>query len=210
MVVSDYNKRINKLFIEWQEHQKKDSGYDSMKSKIARDSFTTDGAISPEDYFSANKRILVVSKESHIKEGEKFTGEFWLKDVYNDVVPARKFARRIAMSVKAVIENDFDNVDNDYKNLKYVAFMNLNKRGGHSTCNPDILATYVSEYHEEIKKEIEILNPEIIICAGKGVKEQLENIGVKDYKIVETYHPSYFVKSDKDHLEKLRRELHDK
>ena len=52
--------------------------------------------------------------------------------------------------------------------VKQVAFMNLNKRGGSQKVNKKVLNDYVEEYKNEIKEEIEILQPDYIIwCAGE-------------------------------------------
>ena len=52
--------------------------------------------------------------------------------------------------------------------VKQVAFMNLNKRGGSQKVNEKVLNDYVEEYKNEIKEEIEILQPDYIIwCAGE-------------------------------------------
>ena len=46
--------------------------------------------------------------------------------------------------------------------------MNLNKRGGSQKVNEKVLNDYVEEYKNEIKEEIEILQPDYIIwCAGE-------------------------------------------
>ena len=41
--------------------------------------------------------------------------------------------------------------------------MNLNKRGGSQKINRKIFENYVNEYKEEIKEEIQILQPDYII-----------------------------------------------
>ena len=46
--------------------------------------------------------------------------------------------------------------------------MNLNKRGGSQKVNEKVLNDYEEEYKNEIKEEIEILQPDYIIwCAGE-------------------------------------------
>lgn len=42
--------------------------------------------------------------------------------------------------------------------------MNINKKDGGSAADMKILSQYAEIYIDEIKKEIEILNPDYIIC----------------------------------------------
>lgn len=44
--------------------------------------------------------------------------------------------------------------------------MNINKRGGSSSTDFKELNKYAEKYKEFIKREIEIINPDYIICCG--------------------------------------------
>ena len=46
--------------------------------------------------------------------------------------------------------------------------MNINKRGGFSYTNMAILNIYAMQFSDNIVSEIEIINPELIICCGIG------------------------------------------
>ena len=50
--------------------------------------------------------------------------------------------------------------------------MNLNKRGGSQKINRKIFENYVNEYKEEIKEEIQILQPDYIIWCAKEIKQK--------------------------------------
>ena len=70
--------------------------------------------------------------------------------------------------------------------------MNINKRGGFAECNKQTLYNYYNKYKENILKEIEIINPSVIVfCAGnKAIYDDLkENVNCK--YIIDMYHPSY-------------------
>lgn len=70
--------------------------------------------------------------------------------------------------------------------------MNINKRGGFAECNKQTLYNYYNKYKENILKEIEIINPSVIVfCAGnKTIYDDLkENVNCK--YIIDMYHPSY-------------------
>lgn len=47
-----------------------------------------------------------------------------------------------------------------------LAYMNLNKRGGFGACNMARVGHYVKLYKAYIKKEIELIKPDLIICGG--------------------------------------------
>ncbi len=209
MTAKKYEAEISSLFEKWINEQKAEPGYDNANVDIG--SFTFDGAVSPEDYYSSKERIVFISKESNLGQGKKFQNEFWLKNVYEKKAKYNEtqFSKRLSMAANAICNNDFINPNKSHDVLKYVAFMNLNKRGGHSRCNCEILKNYVSTYKEWISEEIKILNPTVIVCAGRWLKWYLEEIIPldKNYKIVEIYHPSYYIKSDIDHLKKIEDEL---
>ena len=79
--------------------------------------------------------------------------------------------------------------------LKSCAYMNINKRGGQSSCNMTRLRDYSIAYKYYIQEEIRLLNPKNIIVLGNLPKETLSIIatnGIKTY----TYpkHPSVYSK----------------
>lgn len=213
MTEHEYNEKINELFTEWKAEQKSEKEY--KVSNVDIGSFTFDGAISPEDYFSAKDRILFVSKESD--EGGKNknyyinqnTDKFWLKNVYLQKERTTKFSSGISMLANALISNDFKTPNKSHDVLKYISFINLNKRGGYSSCDWKVLKKYVETYRRRISYEIKLLNPTLIVCAGKWLKWYLEEVvELKGkYKIIEVYHPSYFIKSNNEHLKKLEEEI---
>lgn len=63
-----------------------------------------------------------------------------------------------------------------------------------------ILTNYALQYSNNILNEIEIINPKLIVCCGKGIKNIIKmiyenNNRVLNRDIVEVYHPSYhFIK----------------
>ena len=64
---------------------------------------------------------------------------------------------------------------------------------------------YTNKYAGFIKREIDMIKPDIIICCGSGLRHLLGEIGICSprYTVIEVYHPSYRI-SDKRHLEKLK------
>lgn len=122
------------------------------------------------------------------------------------------------MFANAIYSLDFESVNKCHDILNKVAFMNLNKRGGLSGSKPKtipghthkskpktIYTQYTLKYASFIKREIDMIKPDIIICCGSGLRDLLGEIGICSprYTIIEVYHPSYRI-SDKRHLEKLK------
>ena len=101
------------------------------------------------------------------------------------------FARRIKM-----MQKEF--VDLLGKSEEDISFMNINKRGGFLNTDMAILNIYAMQFSNNIVKEIEIINPEIIVCCGKGIKRIIEMIYRKCNKkinrnIFEVPHPSRLI-----------------
>lgn len=61
--------------------------------------------------------------------------------------------------------------------------------GGFDLTNFAHLKHYVVKYHCYILKEIEIINPDIIVCGGTC--RTLNNLNIKCSEIRNDYHPAY-------------------
>lgn len=84
----------------------------------------------------------------------------------------KKIFQRI-IAIQNIIKARLDgNIKNEYtysdfnEIKKQIAFMNINKRGGSSSTDFKELNKYAEKYNEFIKREIEIINPDYIICCG--------------------------------------------
>lgn len=230
-MTNNYSQEIENLFAEWQAMQQKESNYEA--SEIAKDSFTYDGVINPPEYAKQDTKYLFISKESNIENKNdqgpfRADGDiFWLRDVCFQKQEPSIFSNRLAMFANAIYSLDFESVNKCHDVLNKVAFMNLNKRGGLSESRRETNTNkskgktnthkskgetipeykeYTKKYACFIKREIDMIEPDIIICCGSGLKHLLEEIGVSSpkYTIIEVYHPSYRRISDKFHLERLK------
>ena len=115
------------------------------------------------------------------------------------------FARRI-FDMQEVASKILD-ISNDN-----ITFMNINKRGGFKSTNMSTLNVYALEFKDYIIKEIEIINPKIIVCCGDGIKRIIEMIYTKNNKIcniplIEVKHPSYWSIRDEKYKELFKQEL---
>lgn len=101
------------------------------------------------------------------------------------------FPRRIKKMQEKVLRTDINDI----------TFMNINKRGGFSYTDMTILNTYAMQFSDNIVQEIEIINPELIICCGIGLKRIINMVYKKCNKnlnkdIIEVHHLSYVVGDD--------------
>lgn len=204
---NNYSQEIENLFAEWQALQQKESDEEYLTygaSEIAKDSFTYDGVINPPEYAKQGTKYLFISKESNIeneKDQRPFRSDgdnFWLRDVCLQKEKPQKpkpsmFSNRLAMFANAIYSLDFESVNKCHDVLNKVAFMNLNKRGGLSGSKGKTITEYTKKYAGFIKREIDMIKPDIIICCGSGLRDLLGEIGICSprYTIIEVYHPSY-------------------
>lgn len=218
-MTNNYYQEIENLFAEWQARQQKEPYEEYLKygaPEIAKDSFTYDGIIDPPVYAKQDTKYLFISKESNIeneKDQRPFRSDgdiFWLRDVCfqkqkPSIFSKSIFSNRLAMFANAIYSLDFERVNKCHDILNKVAFMNLNKRGGLSGSKGKTITEYTKKYAGFIKREIDMIKPDIIICCGSDLRHHLGKIGICSprYTIIEVYHPSYRI-SNKRHLEKLK------
>lgn len=173
--------------------------------------FCRDGFVN-EKAFDIKERILFVAKESNVSKGTD-KDFFWLQSVANGNSDSKVLSRRISIMTNAYFKNEFDDTNKSLDNLKKIAYMNINKRGGTNRTNATKLCEYANNHKDYITREIEIIDPKLIVCCGKLVYEIITDIldpKSNNHKIIEVYHPSYFFISDKKYLERFHNALSDK
>ena len=200
--------KMKKLFEKWKQEHKDDKLYEYDTPSI-------DGKIIPKENFISDgfcisnvikeNTILYISKESHeydkdsIINKEKINEYKYLKKCFADNKNS-SFPSRIR-GMQEILGKD----------IKDMTFMNINKRGGFSYTNMAVLNTYAMQFSDNIVNEIEIINPELIICCGIGLKRIINMVYTKCDKelnrpIVEVNHPSYVISKEK-YLDSFREEL---
>ncbi len=151
-------KELNDLFTEW-------------KSKyFLNEVFYKDGIINEEEYSKAKIKILFVAKEPNGKNHDNYKEPYSdFTDEWNNQIPKYRFAKRIADWSYGIL-NKFDRyndeaIQNYY--LKKIAFMNIKKSRGTSTTKENEFSNFINEKGEEylclIKKQIEIIEPQVVI-----------------------------------------------
>ncbi len=182
--------------------------FNKWKTKEGNEFFCRDGFINKETYEEQVNKVLFIAKESNVSKGTD-NDFFWLQSVANGKSDSKILSRRISIMTNAYY-NNFSCVNKSLDNLQKIAYMNINKSGGSSRTNATKLWEYANNHKDYIKKEIEIINPNLIVCCGKLVYEIISDIldtKSTNPKIIEVYHPSYFYISDKKYLEQFKNAL---
>lgn len=167
--------------------------YDDNQLEFYRDFFE-------EKYFEKNKNNEIIPTKK--KEIEKRNKNAKRKNYYYffDNKPVKQ-KEKIARIAEYVIDNKkiTDNYEILENALKQVAVMNFNKSGGDSTSDKDYFLKYCKRFSNNICKEINIINPDLIILVGgRSYREQLEqeNNNIKEIlehnnrKVIELVHTS--------------------
>ena len=207
---------LEKLFDEW---RKRHISEDYSNDKISKNNFIPDGIIDEASYMQSPKKILFIAKEAAcLDKTEKTTAEenfeaaqndgFWCRRVVLEGKGGTRFSSGLALLANAILNENFETPEKDISALRYVAFMNINKRGGFTECKTKLLRDYAQNYKDLIDREIKIISPDIIVCCGMGVRGCLSGVdSCKSLPVLEVYHPSARYKTDTDRLKKLEDEL---
>ena len=200
--------KMKKLFEKWKQEHKDDKLYEYDTPSI-------DGKIIPKENFISDgfcvsnvikeNTILYIAKESHEYDKDSIIN----KEKINEYKYLKKcFADNKNTSFPSRIRGMQEILGKDIKDM---TFMNINKRGGFSYTNMAVLNTYAMQFSDNIVNEIEVINPELIICCGIGLKRIINMVYTKSDKklnkpIVEVNHPSYVITKEK-YLDSFREEL---
>lgn len=205
---------LEKLFYEW---RKRHISEDYSNNEISKNNFIPDGIIDEASYMQSPTKILFIAKEAACLKEENTIEKnfetaqndgFWCRRVVlGEEKRGTGFSSGLALLANAILNENFETPEKDISALRYVAFMNINKRGGFTECKTK-LSDYAENYKDLIDREIKIISPDIIVCCGSDVRTCLSNIdSCKSVPVLEVYHPSYWLVKDTDKLKKLEDEF---
>jgi len=149
--------KLNKLFDKWVKEIPEYAG-----------KFIKDGIISESLYNEARKKILFIMKEPDDPEQTEWT----FQDLWEDGVRHR-FSFRLADWAYGIFHDfpDYNKVTSIKENrdnaIKSIALINIKKTGGTNSSDKEEIFNHCERNHKFILKEIEIIDPEIIIL-GTG------------------------------------------
>lgn len=156
------NAKLDRLFEEWKQH------YAGLK--IDKTKFSADGIICEEKYDAAPKKILFVLRETNdYKNGD-------LRDLYKDG-PRLQMAGQLSKWATGILHDfpEFTEVDMNEGNIrteamKSIALMNVKKYTGGAIADFNLLHVFTRLDKDFIKREIEIINPQIIVCCNTFIE----------------------------------------
>lgn len=131
--------------------------------------FIADGLISPEDWNSQKRKILFVLKEAYCDRAT----EYKLCEKLRKDGPWGSVWNRCAEWSYGITESSvaspipaYPDLNREQANecLRRVAVLNLKKSDGWSASSLSEIEKYAEYDRDEIKKEIEIINPDIVVC----------------------------------------------
>ena len=171
--------QLNQLFKEWKNahHLEPD---ESLKKTINgkyidKDFFEKDGIIDEVAYLNEKTKVLFISAEANAdeynaKNGIKETDycKVYIDYYYSGKDDWKGKMRERLSAIYGCITNQPEMPFHELANR--FAVMDLNKRGGKSTLDGgEHIKHYVEYYKEYIKKEIEIINPDLVVWIGLNI-----------------------------------------
>ena len=151
------------------------------------------------------------------EEQETWSGKMRIKfgEMYRIITEGENY------EMGGITEKSEKALEKNKEALKKIAFMNLNKRGGFGNIQVENFLKYIETYKDYIRREIEIINPDVIVwCACntykkkymdaifddkyKNVWQQKELVlNKKEIPILRMWHPSVRAKSMEKYLNKF-------
>lgn len=135
------------------------------------------GKYSPDE-----KRILCMNQENKLEKADNDSHQ-------KELIGRMSFLLQNLTNTKKL--DGMDPTAEQVQNaLKGTAVMNLNKRGGGKSEDQNIFPIYCDKYNAFIRREIELINPNVIIwCAGTVDYKEFVSQKVS---IIPMYHTAYF------------------
>jgi hypothetical protein len=191
-----------------------------------------DGIININNYVNSKYKILWILKESNenydarLGSPQKRIGKWHLNEAINDLKTwqqqpktGRTVFKRIMLTSYIIQKELNDSVSDILKeidlnnpdlliSLKSIALINIKKIPGNTYANPDEIAEAYKKNKHILKEQIEVYNPDIVICGNtlqyfsvdnyfaKENRKPLEHgkhhyYPLKDRIYLQTYHPAY-------------------
>lgn len=200
-------RQIELLFDEWKKAQQNepDSLWDITNggnANITKMHFRSDGIIDEDTFNQEKRKVLFISSEANDNNYSAKTDLYpsSIKD-YRDYHKTRmddyrgKMKERLAELYKVVTRTERAALANPDA-VMHFAFMDINKRGGsESTKTGDHIEAYCSYYREYIRREIDIISPDVVIIVGIGLYKK--SLHTKYLGAVKIHNNPYFIIGNK-------------
>ena len=184
--VSHYSTAIENLFSEWKQRKNSDLNIDHSTSI-----FIKDGVICPEVWFSQSIRPLFLLKEAYDGDAghadlRKYITRLISKEAKKKTSITLKRVAEWASGIFSTNENaikrfrPFEKQKNILEIFKQIAIVNIKKSNGQSSSNNEDIANYANFDAAQLKTEIELCDPTIIICGNTGSTNSILNTIFKE------------------------------
>lgn len=164
------------LFNLWKSKPPKKTTYIENKQSIEfevnhRNGFIRDGVVNLNVWEKQDKRIAFLLKEAY---GDN--SEWDLKEMLRVKSPWSSIWRRVAewtygiqnTTVDKIAKYEPEKISMEENNmlLNQIAVFNLKKSGGEPQSNPNEIKAYANADRIEIKRQLELINPDIVVCGN--------------------------------------------
>lgn len=160
-MIEDLKRELDDLFAEWEERHK-------FRSE---EGFIRDGIFDGEKWFSSQRKILFVLKEAYNEKEHKIKNVCeYVRDVKKG--PFKKTWWTVtnwAYAAQHTSENtspDFPSKEKRREGLLSSAGVNIKKSDGRGTSDLKDIAGYAERDGDLIRREIKLLDPDIVICGN--------------------------------------------
>ncbi len=156
--------QLNELFGRWKEHW--------QSYGIGADKFSPDGIINEESYQGASIKLLFILRESNTGHGKGIDIKIHLGDNLKWIIWHQ--LAKWAFGILNNFERPFEDVNNSYEEMRaasrQIAVMNLKKYTGGSSVDYSLLNAFAFLDSEFIREEIDIIEPEVIVCCNTFIE----------------------------------------
>lgn len=160
-----------------EQHEALLNEWENMPDHNGKPSFFRDGIIDPVRWEKAPCKLLFINKEAHDSNNPETKG-FDLREIIlktwkgRPPIGAYQVVATWAYAINCAAKNlsfsypRWDQIDctSQREALLSSAVMNINKRGGLTTSRDTDIELYAQTDADLIKRQIDLINPEIVIC----------------------------------------------
>lgn len=173
-----YSEEIQKLFDDWSQ---KSGMQDNITINHKQNCFIRDGIVNLDEWRKSDNKILFVLKEARgtgwDKEhttgwGKEHTLATWLNDSGGGKYPTWKYVAQWTEGIEKTTDTHVgkykEKLEDETRKtiIRKIAIMNLKKSDGNSSSNDEELQAYARFDKDELKKEFELIDADIIVCGS--------------------------------------------
>lgn len=193
-------KQLERLFAQWKKEV----------PLFRTEHFYTDGIIDEKTFEQnpAGKKVLFIAKEPNAGKWDQAGTRSFLDEWNREPPPSYPFAQRLSEWAYGIIHDfpPYESIEEKLSYLKRIAFMNVKKSGGGAFTDNKEMYRVVKPQCVFILREVDIIQPDIIVAGISFAESLIEDIfgkvefissgynvqigRYKNAKVINFYHPS--------------------